>query len=62
MHKLKNRWRDNRSNFQIFLERMYRRYLDEKKQYQENDILTEYEYQEKYANFLKTKYENRNII
>jgi len=62
MHKLKNRWRDNRSNFQIFLERMYRRYLDEKKQYQENDILSEYEYHKKYANFLKTKYENRNII
>ena len=58
MHKLKNRWRDNRSNFQIFLERMYRRYLDEKKQYHEKDILSEYEYHKKYNNWLRTKYKH----
>ena len=58
MHKLQNRWRDNRSDFQIFLERMYRRYVDEKKQYSEKDILSEYEYNKRYNNWLKTKYKH----
>ena len=58
MHKLTNKWQDNRSNFQIFLERMYRRYVIEKKQYSENDILTEPEYHKKYNNWLRTKYKH----
>ena len=58
MHKLQNRWRDNRSDFQIFLERMYRRYVDEKKQYSEKDILSEYEYNKRYNDWLRIKYKH----
>jgi len=57
MHKLKNRWRDNRSDFQIFLDRMYQRYISEKEYYKEENILSQYEYNKQYNDWLRVKYE-----
>ena len=58
MHKLKNRWQENRSNFQIFLSKMYYRYLREKDEYNETDILSEYEYNKRYNDWLRIKYKH----
>ena len=58
MRELKHRWQENRSDFQIFLSKMYYRYLREKDEYNETDILSEYDYYKTYNNWLTTKYKN----
>lgn len=61
MPELKNRWKDKRSNFEIFLHKMYDKYVKEKRVYGEYDILSEYEYHKKYSDFLHFKYKEQNI-
>ena len=62
MMKFNQPYKDNRSNFQIFLSKMYDRYLDEKQFYKEKDILNQYEYHRQYRDFLHWKYNNRSNI
>lgn len=57
MEKTFKPWRDTRSNFQIYLDNMYNRYINEKKNYNEDDILSKYEYNKQYNDWLRVKYE-----
>ena len=61
MLELKNRWKDKRSNFEIFLHKMYDKYVKEKRVHGEHDILSENEYHKKYSDFLHFKYKEQNI-
>jgi hypothetical protein len=57
MEKTLKPWRDTRSNFQIYLDNMYNRYISEKKNYNEDDILSKYEYNKQYNDWLRVKYQ-----
>ena len=61
MEKTLKPWRDTRSNFQIYLDRMYNRYINEKKNYNEDDILSKYEYNKQYNDWLRVKYQRDKL-
>lgn len=50
-------YKDNRSKFQVFVDRMYQRYISEKEYYKEENILSQYEYNKQYNDWLRVKYE-----
>jgi|TARA_R100001530_G_scaffold117280_1_gene84434 hypothetical protein len=48
-------WKDKRSQWEIFQDRMYQRYIDEKELYKETDILSKENYLKKNKDFLIRK-------